>query len=233
GVLEGVEAPAQRPITVTPYVLGSGRKDYLAGSDADFDADVGGDAKIGLTPSLVLDLTVNTDFAQVEVDDDQINLTRFRLFFPEKRPFFLENAGTFAVGTPQDVEIFFSRRGGIESGTVVPILVGGRVTGRVAGLTVGLLGIQTDRLASTDVEGRPFDLAPAENFGVLRVLRDFPNRTRIGAVAVSRVNTGDARDANFTYALDGRLGIGQSLTVDGYVARSQTPDIHAGEMAYS
>src|SRR5690606_27096522 len=167
GVLEGVEAPAQRPITVTPYVLGSGRKDYLAGSDADFDADVGGDAKIGLTPSLVLDLTVNTDFAQVEVDDDQINLTRFRLFFPEKRPFFLENAGTFAVGTPQDVEIFFSRRIGItERGQPVPIVAGGRMTGKAAGLTLGLLSLQTEDLHVADptTPGTPVLAAPANNF---------------------------------------------------------------------
>ena len=233
GVLAGVEAPARRPITVTPYVLGSGRKDYVADADADLGAEVGGDAKIGLTPSLALDLTVNTDFAQVEVDDDQINLTRFRLFYPEKRPFFLENAGTFAVGTPQDVEIFFSRRIGIEDGAEVPILGGGRVTGKVAGLTIGVLDIQTDRLSSTGPDGRAVDLAPSENFGVVRVLRDFPNRSRIGAIAVSRVNTGDVDDANFTYALDGRLGIGQGFTLDGYVARSQTPSLHAGEMAYS
>ncbi|MGH7129350.1 MAG: DUF5916 domain-containing protein, partial [Planctomycetaceae bacterium] len=122
GVVEGFDAPAQRILTVTPYVLGSARRDYAGSNDVDTDAEVGGDAKIGVTPSMTLDLTVNTDFAQVEVDDEQVNLTRFQLFFPEKRPFFLENAGTFSVGTPQEVEIFFSRRIGIESGAAVPIL---------------------------------------------------------------------------------------------------------------
>src|SRR6266571_8310984 len=106
--------------------------------------DVGGEVKYGVTPSLTLDLTYNTDFAQVEVDEQRTNLTRFPLFFPEKRPFFLENAGIFSAGTPQAVELFFSRRIGIDTlGVPVPIIGGGRLTGRVAGTTVGLLQLVT------------------------------------------------------------------------------------------
>ena len=93
------------------------------GRERDLDGDVGVDAKFGVTPSLNLDLTYNTDFAQVEVDEQQINLTRFNLFFPEKRPFFLENAGNFAHGKEihESVELFFSRRIGIgESGSDRP-----------------------------------------------------------------------------------------------------------------
>src|SRR5829696_3542492 len=109
------------------------------------DGEFGIDAKLGVTPSLTLDLTYNTDFAQVEVDQQQTNLTRFPLFFPEKRPFFLENAGVFSSGTPQAVDLFFSRRIGIDSlGNPVQIVGGGRLTGRVAGLTVGALEIVTD-----------------------------------------------------------------------------------------
>src|ERR1044071_3257246 len=113
GVLEGVEPPARRVAVITPSALGSLHRDYVSSASTEATAEFGADAKLGVTPSLTLDLTYNTDFAQVEVDEQQINLTRFNLFFPEKRPFFLENAGTFAVGTPQSVELFFSRRIGI------------------------------------------------------------------------------------------------------------------------
>ena len=98
--------------------------------------DVGGDMKYNLTPSLTLDATVNTDFAQVEVDDQQVNLDRFTLFFPEKRPFFLENAGFFSVGNPGEVDLFFSRRIGIgDDGQSIPILGGGRVSGKAGSST--------------------------------------------------------------------------------------------------
>ena len=95
-------------------------------------ADIGGDIKYSITPSLTLDLTYNTDFAQVEVDDQQVNLDRFNLFFPEKRPFFLENAGQFGVGSTGEVDLFFSRRIGIGSnGSIVPIVGGARLSGKI------------------------------------------------------------------------------------------------------
>ncbi|MED5198909.1 MAG: DUF5916 domain-containing protein, partial [Gemmatimonadota bacterium] len=125
-------APATRIATVNPYVLSNGFKDYTVTSpDTDFGSKVGIDAKVGLNQSLTLDLTVNTDFAQAEVDDQQVNLTRFSLFFPEKRAFFLENAGTFSVGSGRSAELFFSRRIGLSSGREVPIHAGARMTGKV------------------------------------------------------------------------------------------------------
>jgi hypothetical protein len=232
GTIE-LQPPLSQPFSVTPYVLAFGRKDYAAGRPADFDAEVGGDAKFGVTQSLTLDLTVNTDFAQVEVDEEQINLTRFALFFPEKRPFFLENAGTFAVGTPQDVELFFSRRIGIEDGQEVPILAGGRLTGRVGGFTIGLLDIQTQRIDATSPVGTAEPIAPDNNFSTVRLIRELPNRSRIGALAVQRLNTSDTDDYNLTYAVDGRLGIGQSLSLDGYAARTLTPGLAGPAYAYS
>ncbi|MCI0432036.1 MAG: carbohydrate binding family 9 domain-containing protein [Gemmatimonadetes bacterium] len=232
GTIEGIEAPPQRAFTVTPYVLGSGRRDHVADSTA-FDGDIGMDAKIGLTPGLTLDVTVNTDFAQVEVDEEQVNLTRFSLFFPEKRPFFLENAGTFALGTAQEVEIFFSRRVGIESGLEVPILGGGRVTGKAGGFTLGLLDIQTNDLEVTNADGQRVRLAAPNNTGVVRVLREFANRSRLGVAAISRVNTDDVDDHNFTWVVDGRLGIGASLTVDGYAAFTNRLGVHEGQHAAS
>lgn len=226
GTLQGFQAPARMAVTATPYVLASARRDYTApdGPDDAGTSDFGVDAKIVTASSLTLDLTYNTDFAQVEVDDEEVNLTRFRLFFPEKRPFFLENAGTFSVGTPQEVELFFSRRIGIEGGQAVPITGGGRLTGRAAGLTLGLLDIQTE-----DVEG----LVPSNNFSVARVMKELPNRTRLGTTVVSRVNTGDTGDRNVVYAADGRLGFGEYLTLDGYLAGSSTTDVSGDAVAFS
>jgi hypothetical protein len=112
GLLLGIEPPPQRNLKFTPYVLGQARRGgELSGTET--DSEVGFDVKYSITPSLTLDLTYNTDFAQVEADEQQVNLDRFNLFFPEKRPFFLENAGQFAVGEGAEAELFFSRRIGI------------------------------------------------------------------------------------------------------------------------
>ena len=205
GRLAGVQAPALRPFTITPYSLVSQRREYSPAVRNSSDWEIGGDAKLGITPSLSLDATINTDFAQVEVDEQQINLSRFSLFFPEKRPFFLENAGTFAFGSAQEVEIFFSRRIGIESGRAVPILAGSRLTGRAGGFNIGLLDMQTES---------------DNNYGAARILRELGNRTRVGAIITSRVNTTATDDRNFTYGLDGRLGVGSGLTIDGYWAHT-------------
>lgn len=226
GTLDGFQAPGRTSLTATPYALGSVRRDYTSagGPETGSTADFGADAKIVTASSLTVDLTYNTDFAQVEVDDEEVNLTRFRLFFPEKRPFFLENAGTFSVGSPQDVELFFSRRIGIEGGRAVPIVGGGRVTGRVAGLTVGLLDLQTEA-----VEG----LVPAQNFSVARVMKELPNRTRLGGAVVTRLNTDDTGDRNSVFVGDGRLGVGEYLTLEGYAAGSTTPGISGDVVAFA
>ncbi|MBI2614913.1 MAG: carbohydrate binding family 9 domain-containing protein, partial [Gemmatimonadetes bacterium] len=244
GTLDGIEAPVRRTVQITPYSLASTSKDYTSvapapeecarlscrfemGSYAG-DVALGGDAKLGLTPSLTLDLTYNTDFAQVEVDEQQVNLTRFTLFFPEKRPFFLENAGSFSVGSSsagggQAVEMFFSRRIGIgPDGVPVPIVGGGRLTGKLAGLTVGLLDIQTD-----DIPG----VVPANNYAVGRLARELPNRSRIGAMVIHRTATALDGDYNRTYLADGRLGIGRSVTIDAFGAVTETPSISGREHA--
>ena len=126
GTVTGLTIPGQRNLKLTPYALGRSAHAGRTSGASTSSGDVGGDLKYSLTPSMTLDATVNTDFAQVEVDEFQINLDRFNLFYPEKRPFFLENAGLFAVGSPAEVELFFSRRIGIgDDGEVIPI-VGGR-----------------------------------------------------------------------------------------------------------
>ena len=121
GTVSGIQAPTIRSLRVTPYVLGNAIASGPKPADARFLRDAGGDIKYTLTPSLTLDGTIKTDFAQVEVDDQQVNLDRFALFFPEKRPFFLENAGFFSVGNPGEVDLFFSRRIGLAD-DVVPLL---------------------------------------------------------------------------------------------------------------
>jgi hypothetical protein len=232
GTLEGLRVPVRRVATVTPYVLAGAQRNYLVDAEARHPSELGADAKYGLTPSLTLDLTYNTDFAQVEVDEQRTNLTRFPLFFPEKRPFFLENAGVFSAGTPQLVDLFFTRRVGIDSlGNPVPILAGGRVTGRVAGLTVGALQIFTDR--ASILQPTIAYVVPSMSYSVARVARELGARSRVGVIAVQRMATDDAGDRNRTYGVDGRWGIGEAWTIDGWGAKTETPGRPANDVAYS
>ena len=228
GSVTGIETPALRNFLITPYALANAVASGVKPVDTEMDYDFGGDIKYSLTPSLTLDATVNTDFAQVEVDDQQVNLDRFSLFFPEKRPFFLENAGFFSVGNPGEVDLFFSRRIGIgDSGQSIPILAGGRVSGKAGRFNVGLLNMQTsdynDTVAST-------------NFSVARVSRDLPNRSSIGAIFTNREEAGAlARGAGYgrTFGLDGKIGFGQTTTVSSFVARTETPGVEDGDYAFN
>ena len=218
GTVNGLQIPGQRNLKLTPYALGRTAHHGRTSGESSGSGDVGGDLKYSVTPSLTLDATINTDFAQVEVDELQINLDRFNLFYPEKRPFFLENAGLFAAGSPAEVELFFSRRIGIgRSGEVIPIVAGARVSGLVRGLNVGLLNMQTDS----------FGLEAASNFTVARIRKDLPNRSNIGAIVVNRDGTGSLSgpdDYNRSVAVDGRAGIGRYAFVSGFAAHTVTPD---------
>src|SRR5262245_30669091 len=147
--LTGINLPGRRDLKLTPYALGSANKDYTVATDSvRRNGEVGLDVKWGVTPSLTADFTVNTDFAQVEADEEQVNLTRFDLFFPEKRPFFLENASTFQFGAPQQIDLFFSRTIGLANAgrSLVPvrILGGGRLSGKVGAYNIGALEMQTE-----------------------------------------------------------------------------------------
>ena len=229
GVLEGVKTPAQRNLKITPYVLGSAVRDYRTQSEFDRNGEVGGDLKYSVTPALTLDLTVNTDFAQVEVDEQQVNLDRFTLFFPEKRPFFLENAGQFTVGNAGEVDLFFSRRIGIApTGDPLPIVAGGRLSGKLLGWNLGVLDMQTQGL-----EG----VAPDNNFAVIRIARDMPNRSGFGALFINRQSTGDlvvpgVAEYNRTYSVDGRKGFGRYSQVTGFLAGTSTPGITSDAWAW-
>ncbi len=217
GTLQGLAVPNRRNLAVTPYGLGRSSADFTGPETlTDSGIEFGADLKYGLTPSMTLDATYNTDFAQVEVDEQQVNLDRFSLFFPEKRPFFLENAGLFAVGEPSEVELFFSRRIGIQDGAPVPIVAGARVSGQVGGTRIGLLNMQT----GTD-DGRYV----ASNFSVVRLQKELPNRSSIGVIGTNREGVGSnapSNDFNRLVALDGRLGIGQFAQVQGFLARTES-----------
>ena len=217
GTLPNIAAPARRNFLVTPYAIR--RRGSGGGTD---EQELGVDAKYSLTRSLTLDLTYNTDFAQVEADDQQVNLDRFSLFFPEKRPFFLENSGLFSVGAPSEVELFFSRRIGIGAGGQrLPIDGGARLSGKVgAATTIGLLHMRSRAVA---------DIAPENAFSVMRVKRQFGTRSSAGVLAVAR-DGGDSD--NSTYAVDGRLGLGENGLVEGFVARTRTQNSIGGEHAW-
>ena len=230
GELLGVDVPAQRNLQLTPYLLGQALHRTEANRNL-ATGDVGVDLKYSVTPSMTLDMTYNTDFAQVEVDDQQVNLDRFSLFFPEKRPFFLENAGLFSVGQSGQVDLFFSRRIGLgENGEQIPILGGGRLSGKVGSNTnVGFLNMQTSSIDSTGT--------PGQNFTVGRVRQDLANRSNIGAILINRQASGDlgvGHGSNQTYAVDGRWGIGEGGTISGFAAGTSTTDGPAGDTyAYS
>ena len=234
GTLTEFEAPNRKIFTVTPYALGDVSRDYTRESAASGNGTIGGETKIGLTQSLTLDLTVNTDFAQVEVDDLQVNLTRFPLFFPEKRPFFLENAGSFSVGSPRSAELFFSRRIGLFGGESVPIQGGARLTGKMAGMQVGFLAIQANHLDVFDDDiGEDVRVEPPNNFGVVRLFQEFENRTRVGGIFVSRVNTDNSSDYNLTYAVDGTYGSGEAINLAGWAAGTTTPGVDNGQYGFN
>ena len=230
GTLHEIAPPKQRNLKITPYVLGKTREGgSLPGSES--DTDVGLDIKYSVTPSLTLDLTYNTDFAQVEVDEQQINLDRFNLFFPEKRPFFLENAGQFTVGSPREVEMFFSRRIGIsEDGEEIPVEGGVRLSGKLGSTTnVGFLYMGTDAVAG---------VAPGNEFAVARVNQELKNRSAIGAIFVGRDGDGsylvpESDDENYTYAIDGRWSIGENTRIEGWIARTETPGRNGRDDAFS
>ncbi|MBT3739026.1 MAG: carbohydrate binding family 9 domain-containing protein [Candidatus Marinimicrobia bacterium] len=213
GIIKGINVPSSRNLKVMPYILGNNNDVKGEDSFSSSNNDFGLDAKVGLTSSLTLDLTYNTDFAQVEADEQQINLDRFSLFFPEKRGFFLENAGLFSAGENTyygpDIEMFFSRRIGIVNGKQVPILGGGRLTGNIGGMKVGALNMRTKKVK---------DVSDGDNYSILRLRKELPNRTHFGAMVTNRQGLGDNGYTNNAYSFDGALGIGEAIQLTAFAA---------------
>jgi hypothetical protein len=230
GLLVGLEGIARpRNLQLKPYARGdmgqfpSGPEDMpYSVHSTEWGGDLGGDLKWSITPNWTLDGTINTDFAQVEADDVQINLTRFPLFFPEKREFFLENAGLFQFGSSSGrsgprVIGFQSRRIGIYEGEEVPLLAGARVTGKTGGWNLGAMNMQTAERSEIGL--------PSENHSVLRVRRDLGARSSIGALFTNRQSSGTA--FNRTLGFDGRWAISDQATVDGWIMKTETPGLEA------
>ena len=229
GKMKGINLKSPKNLKVIPYALTQVAQDKTISKINSSRADFGGDIKYSLTPGLTLDLTYNTDFAQVEVDDQQVNLDRFNLFFPEKRPFFLENAGQFSVGSTGEVDLFFSRRIGIgDGGSLVPIIGGSRVSGKVGQTNVGLLSMFTDEV---EIDG---DIGIVKNnYSVARVNHDFAkSRSSLGGLFVNRNGIGISDDYNSVFALDGKLGLGKKAQITGYISKSSTPGIKSREHAF-
>ena len=232
--LVGLEAPASAlNLEVKPFALAKIDTDREAVIPIENDATqaLGLDAKYTFGNGLVADLTLNTDFAQVEDDEQQVNLTPFNLFFPERREFFLEGAGVFAFGgasvsprgggqgPPSNTPIlFYSRRIGLhetqdEESVSVPILAGGRVTGRTGRYTVGLLDIQQRSHAAVG--------APAANFSVVRVKRDILRQSSVGAIFTSRSRRGDGPGSSQTFGADAAFTFFRDVTINAYYARTR------------
>jgi hypothetical protein len=235
--LTGLEVPpGSRIFEAKPYAVSSLISDTAATPriSNDISKDFGVDAKVGVTQGLTADLTYNTDFAQVEADEQQVNLTRFSLFFPEKRDFFLENLGLFGFGGVAatgggDVPILFhSRRIGFDSGRAVPIEAGGRLTGRVGRFSLGLLNIESDR---DDASG-----VPRTNFSVLRVKRDLLRRSSIGLIFTGRDHVPGASQgsaaSNEAYGVDGTFAFFDNLAINTYWARTHTDGVSGDDASY-
>src|SRR6056300_125211 len=231
GKMHGLNLKSHKNLKIIPYGLAQSVQNNHPPKSTSSKSAFGGDIKYSLTPGLTLDMTYNTDFAQVEVDEQQVNLDRFNLFFPEKRPFFLENAGQFSVGSPGEVDLFFSRRIGIgEGGSLVPIIGGSRVSGKIGQTNVGLLSMFTDEMEG---EGGGLDLVK-NNYSVARVNHDFAkSRSSLGGIFVNRNGIGISEDYNRVFAMDGRLGLGKKAQVTGYLSKSSTPGIDNRDHAFN
>ena len=226
GKLTGLNLQNPGNLKVIPYGLGQVARNFeLEPTKTDFDSEFGVDVKYSITSNMTLDLTYNTDFAQVEVDEQQINLDRFNLFFPEKRPFFLENAGLFSIGSPGEIDLFFSRRIGIgEEGELVPIIGGARLSGKINNTNVGFLSMFTDNVDT---------LVQKNNFTVGRINQQFGTRSSLGAAFINREGMGSLEnDYNRVYSADGKLGLGKKAQLSGFYAQSSTPGISDDEHAF-
>ena len=234
--LVGIEAPpAARNLEIKPYAISGLKTDRMAvpAISNDASADAGVDVKLGVTKSLTADFTVNTDFAQVEADEQQVNLTRFDLSFPEKREFFLESRdlfqfaiGTFSAGLGRDGNaptMFFSRRIGLQSGEVVPVRAGGRLFGKVGAFDVGAMNIRTGTQEALDLE--------STDFTVLRLRRDVFARGSIGMLFANRSRSVVAEGSNQTYGVDGNMSVGD-VFLSGYYAATRTPGLTDNDNSY-
>jgi len=234
GTLEGLPDAAQgRNLRIKPWFSVDDTR--AVGAEFDPGAHAGLDVKYGVTTGLTLDATVRPDFAQAEADEQQVNLTQFSLFYPEKREFFLENSGMFYFGdipresrlgfnrfAPPEEEmlLFFSRRIGLtDAGTTIPIDAGGRLTGRAGPYGIGVLSIRTNPETGT-----------GDTYTVLRGRRDVLGTSDVGAIFLSR-DSETPGDYNRVYGADANFRFFRALSINGFFTKSETPGVTDGEFA--
>jgi len=228
GILTGLrDLQPRRRIELVPYVAPKAVRDYDAGTPTDATAGYGFDLKVGLTSTFNADVTYKTDFAQVEADQEVVNLSRFSLFFPEKRQFFTESAGVFDYGRagggltgPGLLPVFYSRRIGLQDGQEVPILAGGRVTGRSGAVTLGAMNIETD--ATTIRVDDEDAFVPRANYTVVRMKRDVFSNSSVGGIFLNREG-GSGSDYNRTAGLDGVFTFGPNVDLSLLAAKTFSP----------
>ena len=207
------EIGSGRLLIIKPYILGGVRSDSQTGTKA---LHTGGlDIKYGLRSNLVANLTINTDFADADVDPVQFNITPFKIFLPEKRPFFLENSGVFQFGSESN-QLFFSRQIGIDpiSGQQVPLDVGAKLTGSVGDFDVGIL----------DAKTRASGPNPFANYLVARVKRRILSESYIGGIFVDKESGNQSDPFNRAAGFDGRFILYKKLTLSGYFAKTSSFD---------
>ena len=219
-----------RRLEILPYVL-PGISLIEGDEDINVKSGYGLDFKYGLTSNLTADLTLKTDFAQVEADQEQVNLTRFSLYFPEKRPFFLEGAGLFDFGIPRPsffspppLLLFYSRRIGLEEGHAIPIMGGVKITGKAGPYGIGLLNVLTDSFRTDPSVTDEEDMVdvPRTNYSVLRVTRDLFSGSSIGAIGI---NKQDMDTYNRAGGLDFAYRPNDSIDVRGLWARTYEAEV--------
>ena len=220
------------PLYFSPYVLGGAERmsslneaGTAYNSSTKWETQAGMDIKAGLSKSLTLDLTVNTDFAQVEADDQQINLTRFSLFFPEKRQFFLERASIFDFKFGNSGQLFYSRRIGLYDDQIVPIWGGGRLTGRAGLWDIGIMSLQTGTLRDNNTGE---EILPTVNNSVARLRRKLPINTNsyAGGLFTSRVDI--YGKYNLSYGVDGVFNIQDNDYLNVAIASTSESDLKKG-----
>ena len=239
GLLLGLdELRPRRRFEVIPFVAPGVVRNLEAGTPTDWRTEVGGDLRVGLTQTMNADVTLNTDFAQVEADQEVVNLTRFSIRFPEKRQFFTEGAGAFAYGGGGGaggggggpLSLFYSRRIGLSNdGQAVPILAGGRLTGNPGAYTVGVLNVLTDETSYTD--GDETVRIPRANYTVARLKRNVLSSSSVGLIALNRQGAVGGRDYNRSFGIDGVFTLPSNVNVTSLLAKSFSPGIDGRDMA--
>ncbi|MDP6575785.1 MAG: DUF5916 domain-containing protein [Candidatus Peribacteraceae bacterium] len=222
-----------RNLMFTPFVMsGIGSQMEVSNGLIERSQDAGFDMKYGITPRMTMDLTYQTDFSQVEVDQERVNLSRFPLFFPEKRDFFLENSGTFQFGdvkersyrtgsSLRDFTLFHSRRIGLIDGLPIPIIGGGRLTGHAGAFEIGLLNVQT----------KAFKMNPPENFTILRMRRMVKQNTDVGFMFGNRQATDGRGLYNQSFGIDANIKLLKSMIINSYFALTREPGLEGNNKA--